>query len=354
MKHNIRLAMLIDCYGGNFVGGGQTYLDNILRILEEDYQCDIKIFTQQKEGLFSRLLWNVWIIPLVIWQHIKNPFDIIHAQAFSAGISGKILSLILGVPLVYSVHGSHSMDMVEQGMEKKSWKYYFERFLLTKIKYSKQISVSANFIHYSNVNKRVAVIENGTSKKNVENKIKRSVNNKIKLLFVGRLEKIKGLEILFHSLALIPDNIQYELKIVGEGSLELSLKSLSQKLRLSSVIFVGKKTGSDLEKLYLDADMFILPSIAEGQPIVLLDAWSYKLPVLVTTAGHNPWMVENNKDGFLVKLGNVEAMTQGLLYALGHREELHEMGESGFRKVTERYTWEIAVQKLFKEYQKLL
>ena len=162
------------------------------------------------------------------------------------------------------------------------------------------------------------------------------------------------MEILLHSLVLLENKSQYELKIVGDGSLETSLKALSKKLKLNSVEFVGKKTGDELEKLYLDADLFVLPSIAEGQPIVLLDAWSYKLPVLVTTAGHNPWMVEDGKNGFIVEVGDVSALVKGLKNAFKNHDKWVSMGEAGFKKVTSTYTWEIAVKKLFKEYQKLV
>jgi len=356
MQPKLRIAMLIDCYNGTFIGGGQVHLSNLIRILEQKYNCEITIFSQKNAHLLSRLFWNLWVVPKVWANHRKKNFHLIHAQAFTAGISGKILSLILHIPVIYSVHGCHTMDMVKNGFENKSIKYYLERFLLTQIKYDKQISVAANFLNYPNINRNIEIIENGINPiQSNKQATSRKIKDKIIMLFVGRLEKIKGLVYLIKALEKFKYNINWRLNIVGEGSQEFVLKQLTYDQNLEDkVIFLETKTGQELEKEYDRADLFILSSIAEGQPIVILEAWAHKLPVLVTKVGHNPFMVQNSKNGFLVEAGSIKAMEDGLQIAFANKNQWQKMGENGYQEVINKYTWKIAAAKTFKVYKSLI
>jgi len=352
----LRVAMLIDCFGGKFIGGGQTHVQFLSSKLSQNHNCELVIFSQAKAGMVQRLWWNIWVIPWVLKEHRRASFALIHAQAFSAGIAGKILSKLTGLPVIYSVHGSHTLDMVKMGVEKKSWKYHLEKLLLTSIAYDRVISDSAHFLDYSNVNKDITVIENGIEPGDVLARgVKAKEGNTDNLLFVGRLEKVKGVDILIKSMsALKKSKLDIRLRIVGDGSQKDYLASLVQDLNLGKVVsFLGAKTGKDLELEYQKADLFVLPSRAEGQAIVILDAWLRKLPVLVSSAGHNPWMIEPGIDGFIASAGSEKALTETLAMALTNRDKWRQMGEKGYKKAISQYSWDKTAQKTYLIYQEL-
>lgn len=363
LKDDIRVAMLIDCYGGRFLGGGQTHVRELVRALESGYGCDVSIFSQENPSTIARFLWNLQVIPRVIKAHKSNPFQVIHAQAFSAGIAGILLRALLHIPVIYSVHGCHTLDMVSLGLQKKDWKYYLEKLLLTRITYNALISDSSHFIgQYANVNKHIYVIENGTVLDNRQyiasdnrNKNKNGNSNQLNLLTVGRLEKVKGVEYLLYSIAKLQDKKNIKLRIIGDGSLGQSLKELHLKLGLTEMVrFIGPKTGLELEQEYAKADLFVLPSVAEGQPIVVLDAWMHKIPVLATKAGHNPWMIEDGKDGYLAEVADVNSLVTKLEQAIKHKDALKEMGMVGYEKVKHTYTWDMAAQKTLEVYKNVI
>lgn len=347
----IRVAIIIDCYGGNFIGGGQIHLNKIKKTLEEKYNCNLDIFSQTKSGLFWRWIFSFWVILWVVVKNRNRKYDIIHSQSIPVGISAKIISLIIHRPVIHSVHGANYLEMERLGLKSKSIFYYLEKFVLTEIKYSGQISVAKNFLKYPNKNTRIWIIPNGVE---ISNYINKKINsNFVNLLFVGRLEKIKGLDILIKSLTKI--NFKYQLKIVGSGpEKENLIKLVKDKKLIKKIIFLGKKNGKNLEKEYFWADLFVLPSLTEGQPLTLLEAWAHKLPVLVTEVGHNPEMVVNSYDGFLVKPGQVSGLIRGLESAYNFRKKWRKIGENGYNKARKFYTWDMTAQKIFEVYKNVL
>jgi glycosyltransferase involved in cell wall biosynthesis len=352
-NYKLRIAMLIDCYGGNFIGGGQVHVQNLKRKLEKNHNCHIEIFSQKNPNIVTRLLFNVWIVPAIALKHLKNPFNVIHAHAYSAGLSGKILSLILNTPIVYTIHGSNTLDLVKSKIECPNWKYYLEKWFLTGIVYDAQISVASNFLNYKNVNKNIYIISNGVE---IISELKYLTKNKLDkkvLLFVGRLEKIKGLDKLIKALSEIKND--FELRIVGEGGQINELKKLVSDKNISNKIkFLGKKTKQELQKEYQKADLFVLPSLSEGQPLTLLEAWANKIPVLVTRVGDNINMVENAIDGFLAEFAKQKHLRETLQYAFKNINKWKEMGIKGYKKAAKKYTWDETARKTYLVYKKVL
>ena len=151
----MRILILIDAWFP-FVGGAQVHVKHLKKILEDKYGCCFFLLHSPSSNTLIRFLWSLWVVPQALWLHQKHHFDLIHAHAFWPGIPARILNLILKIPVVFTVHGSHLMDLKD-----KSWKAKWEKLILTKIKYDQVISVSGNFLKYKNVNQNMNVIANG-------------------------------------------------------------------------------------------------------------------------------------------------------------------------------------------------
>ena len=333
----------IDLYVMNLDGiKEETFFNGKLKI--------IRIGNKTRFNFPSRIKWCYDVIN----EASKKKYDVVHAHANLPGIPGKIIAKKLGIPIIYTVHGSGIEAMKEMyGSLNGSLLYLIETFVQRKIKYNKEISVDSRFLKYKNVNKGISVIPNGVDIKKFDS-ISAKKSNKFKVIFVGRLHPQKGVKYLIEAISKIKDKINnVEISIVGSGEEEQKLKGLSKNLGVSDIIkFKGKLFGSDLVKEYKSSHLFVLPSLYEGQPLTLLEAWAAKLPVLVTSTGDNDKFVKNSINGFTVPPKNVSLLSINLLKIIGlDKQNLDKMGENGYRLVKGDYTWEKMVEKVDNIYE---
>jgi len=121
------------------------------------------------------------------------------------------------------------------------------------------------------------------------------------VLYVGRIDPEKSLDVLVKAFALILKKVpNAQLVMVGDGASKNDLEKLAEKLKISkSVKLLGRVIGDDLPKLYRVGKVFAISSKTETQSIVVMEAMASGLPVVAVRAGAIPELVWNNKNGFL-------------------------------------------------------
>ena len=231
----LHVCMLIDAWDP-FVGGAQVHVKALLKHFP--HHIKVRLFHAPHPNIFIRALWCIYVIPQVL---LSGKFAFIHAHAFAAGIPAKILSLLLGLPVVYTIHGSHLMDMKTSGP--KAW---LEKLLLTQIRYTHQISVTRSFLKYPNINKNISVINNGVDIKAFD-QIKTKKSKDFTLLYVGRDHPTKGLNILRSAFALAkqryPDiNLQVVTGLTGKKLIK-TYKQAGKRLLYCFSIVIPAKAG---------------------------------------------------------------------------------------------------------------
>lgn len=125
-------------------------------------------------------------------------------------------------------------------------------------------------------------------------------SNISRLLYIGRLEKVKNIEFLLQSIFFLKKiNSKFILNIVGEGALESDLKKFVSIYQLDDVVYF-RGYSQNVDAFYADSDLFIMTSIYEGFPNVLVEANAYGVPVLVKNSdtGANDIVVDGI-NGFL-------------------------------------------------------
>lgn len=168
------------------------------------------------------------------------------------------------------------------------------------------------------------------------------------LLYLGRLHPKKGLANLIQAWAKVSDRRGWVLAIAGwdDGHHEESLKLLTQERALhEDVLFLGPQFGSEKEQLYRSCEAFVLPSYSEGLPMVVLEAWAYAKPVLMTPMCNLPegfvkgaaLPVQPQVDSLVIALAQMVSLTT---------EERERMGRAGCRLVQEQFSWQRVVQDL--------
>jgi len=157
-----------------------------------------------------------------------------------------------------------------------------------------------------------------------------------KLLFVGRLAAVKGLPVLLEALVDLPDTT---LTVVGDGPDRAALQAQAQDLGLADrVDFVGYKSQDEVAGYLKSHAVFVLPSFAEGVPVVLMEAMAAERPVVTTRIAGVPELVEEGISGLLVPPGDVKALRDALKRLSDDPKLAAKMGKAGRKKVVQDYT----------------
>lgn len=183
------------------------------------------------------------------------------------------------------------------------------------------------------------------------------VDGRSVLLYLGRLHQKKGLPTFLRAWQnSISKDSNWVLLLAGwdQASHRGELEKLVDQLGLSkSVQFLGPLFGSRREAAYHHADAFVLPSLSEGQPLAVLEAWSHALPVLMTGECN---LVEGFDAGAAIRMDpTIESESQALeaLFSLSDIA-LREMGGRGRNLVTRDFSWSQSASEMFAVYQWLL
>ena len=116
--------------------------------------------------------------------------------------------------------------------------------------------------------------------------------------------------------------------------------------------FVGFR--KDINRIFRIMDFLILPSLTEGLPNVVLEAFACKKPVLATWVGGVPEVVEHQINGILVRPGCPDALVQGIQLISACKDSRIKMGENGYSRVKERFSFERQNEQLQDIYKRFL
>lgn len=147
------------------------------------------------------------------------------------------------------------------------------------------------------------------------------------VLFVGRLEHEKRIEELVRAYAAIPADIASRLEIVGAGSQEGNLTTLSRQLGLGSrVVFRGQVSDAELLDSYARSSVFCMPGTAELQSLATLEAMAAGKPIVAADAMALPHLVTPGHNGYLYTPGDIPALTRHLTELLADPARRRRMG----------------------------
>ncbi len=171
---------------------------------------------------------------------------------------------------------------------------------------------------------------------------------------VGRLHRQKGFTHLLAALPTIKAQFpQVKLLLVGDGELCDALEAQTAELGLQeSVIFTGTRT--DVPTLLTALDLFVLPSLWEGLPNVILEAMAVGLPVVATAVGGTPELVVDGSTGCLVPPSNPAALAKAIGDLLAQPAQRQQMGAAGRVRVEQQFTIQRMVQATEALYGRLL
>lgn len=180
-------------------------------------------------------------------------------------------------------------------------------------------------------------------------------SNKKVILFVGRLVSQKGLEFLLRALRGIgKQEPKIRLVVVGEGPLRSHFVKRAKNLQISSKVrFLGAVPHKEMPKIYSESDIFVMPSLSESFPNVLLEAMAMKKPIVSTRVGVAPEILKDRETALLVSPREVLELERAILRLLSNEPLALSLGENA-RKLAENYSWDSVVTKTLSMYEDIL
>ncbi|MBI2673873.1 MAG: glycosyltransferase [Candidatus Zambryskibacteria bacterium] len=195
---------------------------------------------------------------------------------------------------------------------------------------------------------KMILLKNGVDIPDVKKRYE-NINFPLKLLNIGNLNLKKGQRFLIEACKMIKDRMpeSFHLTIVGSGSEAINLKKMINDLGLDDVVtIVLPVSPRELSNYYLDADIFILSSLWEGSPNVLLEAMAHGVASLSTRVGGSNNIIEDGISGKLVLSGDGRALADGIFDMIEHRDMLASLGKEGRKRVMNQYSFNHHIKML--------
>ncbi len=378
-----------------FCGGVERRIMETTKRLQN--QTDIAVYSGTKAGFKEPITLNGVnfvpcystdrLFPLDNWffnRSLNRKARNIHADVYEAhAVSGYGFPKALkkhGIqkPFIHTIHGVLA-DEYEQAKESgyESFRGRIANIFMHRLaKLEEQMAHDATLIvtisnysvekiqrHYGIESQKIRIVPNGVDVekfKLTENlgelRHQFGLGNGPIVLFVGSLIPRKGLPYLVEAAKkIVKEQNNITFLIVGEGPLKQQITASLEDANLTGNFkFLGTLKEDALNAVYNCTDVFVLPSIQEGQGIVLLEAQASGKPVVAFDIGGVNEAVRNNETGLLVKRGNTDELVAALLRFLSDETLREKMGANGRKFVRENFTWDICAQKMLKVYREAL
>ena len=182
-----------------------------------------------------------------------------------------------------------------------------------------------------------------------------------KILFVGRIHPIKGIEFLVEAV----QSINVELYVIGPAMDHQYLNSLKQRDVNRKVTFLGNQDDNSLVYHYNTAVVTIMPSVytkkwwncfpeSDLAPNVILESMSCGTPVIGTDIAGIPELICNGETGFIIPPSNSDGIRDSIAYCLANPTEVTKMGMLARKTVLDQFTWDAVAQRCIKTYKKYI
>lgn len=288
----------------------------------------------------------------------RHGISIVHAHGYRTDVFTLVACLGLGVATATTHHGwirntPHEARMAGLAIQLSRFFDGVEvvsRLLLGELPASMQRSGRAELVHNG-----IVVADYRVNGRRDEMRARLKLPSQaVALGVVGRLSVEKGCLEMLDAFAAIhrahPDTV---LVMVGEGALRAELEQRAAALGLGTAMcFAGHQT--PMQPCYEALDMIVSPSRTEGLPNVLLEAMAMRLPIVATSVGGTPELVEDGANGLLVPAEQPERLAAAVNRLLGDTGLRARLVSGGTRRVDEEFSFDARMRKEEAFYERML
>lgn len=349
------------------IGGAETLITYWARYLDKDKFNQFAIFAENGPLVKTMENLGIKVECLIMLKTFKgftqlsklvsflkqNRIDLVHAHGARANFWGSFASLLTGVPIISTEHG------IDLWRDSNYLFNFIDRFSARINKCRVGVSEAVcNMLKNKGVNlDKIVCIENGLDVESFNITIdigsKRAefgIRDGTKVIgTVGRLVEQKGHKYLIDAFKLIENRfLDLKLLIVGDGPLMNTLKEQVLNIGIEDkVIFTGQRT--DIHELLAIINVFVLPSITEGLPLVLLEAMAAGKPIIASAVSGIPYIIEEGVDGLLVRPKNIHDLSEKIPMLIINERLASNLSKKAREKVLLKYN----AADMIKKYENL-
>lgn len=296
----------------------------------------------------------------------KHKIQLIHAEGRMfpiSWISALLNKYIFKRPMFVSVQGRLEVGIsgrIENVFDKIITKHIYEKNLNKIICVSE--SLKERLIQLKIKEDKLKMIPNGVDITEFVRRPQTTLLDKYlsgkkahkRVVFVGRLDIQKGVEYLIRAIPIVISKYEkVHFFILGNGILEIMLKKLAKELQIQEyVTFMNFIPLERMPDFYSSADIFCLPSLHEGFPLSIAESLSIGLIIVASAIEGIPEAIIENKNGYLVKPGNISELSDKLVKALTlNDDKVDEIRNNNIKLSKEKYSWQIIVREILKVYK---
>ncbi len=349
------------------IGGAERQFVNIVNNLPCEEVHAVFLTSDKDDGFYSELKPEVkkLFVPtrlryafVSIWrisQYLKNNnIDIVQTHMNWANAYGAIAALLAGTPIVVSTfHGENEYSNLGffGSIYHLMQKYIVFRHVDAGFAVSEQIL--ENLIARGYLSRARALLIGNAVDVPPESELSRPGSNQRVLIgAVGRLVPEKDFDCFLTAVSLLSE-YEFDVVIIGDGPLRSSLLEKAKSLGLSDrVRFLGAR--NDVNRWMSQLDIFVMSSISEGEPMALLEAMSYGVPVVATRVGNIPTLVRQEREGLLVESNDPGALAGGIKSLIDDQSFRVSCGMMARKKIQEERSIDALVGKYLDIYRSLL
>ena len=245
---------------------------------------------------------------------------------------------LFGCTPIYHLHGKGIKDTVRRTPWMKC--IYRRVFSHSNIIHLSEGLLKSEIKDLGPARARFFAVPNGVKELPYKKEVKQG--NSLDLLFLSNIQKTKGYFVLLKAFKrLLEKYSNLSLNIIGgfrdKESREISNRFVNEKRMSDNVHFFGPMYDDDKWQILSNADIFLLPTLNDAFPIVLLEAMQFGLPVISTHEGAIPEIVEDGVTGLLTKQGDEKDLADKIELLIKGKELRENMGRKGRQRYLERY-----------------
>jgi glycosyltransferase involved in cell wall biosynthesis len=309
-----------------------------------------------------------------------HSFDLIHGHGFSSlGILIARKMMNCSIPIVTTIHclrytqrraNKKALEVNKKTLE-FSLKTLSKPFLLWEAFQEKIIVENSDFLLavsegvkrditnvYGIPSEKIYVVGNGvdTMQFSPSDRLPISRTKQINLLWIGRFSGFKGeLDLISSCDILKKQGVQFHLEMIGDGEGRIQASQYVKDLCLyNNIEIIPYIPNSQISRHYRKAHVFILPSVSEGMPKVVLEAMACACPIIVSDIPGCRELVTDGKNGFLVPIGRPDLFADAVLTFYKYPNLINEMGSKSRKIVEDNYTWDAVAQRMEECYHSVL
>lgn len=336
----------------NGIGGIAQYINEQIRHLSDT--IELETFDNSAPPVMEKLMYPVALLKMIFdivrFCFLERP-DIVHVHAshglpfFRETFFGLLASFIWDSKIVIHIHGSEFDDFLESGNPLK------QKYLLYILSSADALICLSDYwkeiIEEHTTQENVIVLPNAVEVDDYI--IYTEKSERMQVLFISQLFERKGVNELIEATSQLLPDYEFDVSIAGKGPLADQVEEFSNREHVHYHGFVSEEKKYEMIS---QADIFVLPSFAEGLPIVILEAMAGQNAIICTSVGSLP-EVMGEDNGHLVPPGDVEAIRDALETYLKNPERIDNIGESNRQLVEDNYSWDAHGDRLISIYRSL-